>query len=926
MNPTLSLCMITYKSDSDDLNRCLESVTKIPGLLDEIVLIDTSSEPSSEIKAVSDKFNCKLYHRAFQDDFSDVRNYSFDLATSSNILWLDSDDIITEDNLKRLISLKPKLNEFDVWIMHYNYAHDQNGNPALVLPRERIVKNCKEIRWTEPVHECLTIQESSMIRVDIAIDHKRTHSGSPERNIRILKKQYDNHTLSCRGMFYYAKELFDSGSMQEAVRIFEEYQKEAPGKDFVDNIAISYHKCAQYYGEQSKYHQAKILALRSLQYSNNYAETYVLLGDIYQLENNPMAAISYYTQALSKSIGTAGMSQLPQFYHYLPNRSLAILYQKMGNIEKAQYHAKAAIAQQPDDLMQQILREIPSPKVAWLFPNKADASNGSQRIRRINLHMCLNDSKIIEHYLQKPYYELIGELEDRNVIIFQNFCLPDLRLIQYLKSQGKRTIFDDCEAISGYPYQTDCMQAVDAVTCCSEVLAQIRASQKVRRVAILPDPWEATSGSPDYTRTGKLKAGFFGMGGNSFLVTSWLRSTIEAAGYELVVCTEWEDATVKWTMETWAQEMYKCDVILCPQRHDIQPAKSHVKACQAMSMGLPVIASPLHAYKQIIKHGENGYIAEDLKQWGEALEALKDPAVRKRIGEAGKISAEGYSLTRVSGYHQQILRDLLAIQDPQGSKIEPQKVQEVVQQSETVDIIIPLYNNWDYLRLCLDSILLNTLPETPYRIIVSDAGSSEETWTHLRALKGIVVLGGPNVRLNFAEACNQGISQSQSKYFVIMNSDIILSKGWLSNMLKKMGGIPRLACCGPLSNCDIGFQFRESEFNMKVNNQLTLHPGMKIEELAPHLDDLYRFMEKSNKDNADKFMEKPWVAAYCSVYARSAIDEVGMFDPVYMNNAEDLDLAKRLSAFGYKSGIAVDAFTLHFGGITRIEYEKENPR
>jgi len=159
-----------------------------------------------------------------------------------------------------------------------------------------------------------------------------------------------------------------------------------------------------------------------------------------------------------------------------------------------------------------------------------------------------------------------------------------------------------------------------------------------------------------------------------------------------------------------------------------------------------------------------------------------------------------------------------------------------------------------------------------------------------------------------------------------MNSDVIVSKGWLSNMLKKMNSISRLACCGPLSNCDIGFQFHESEFNMKVNNELILHPAMKIGEIVPHLDDLYRFMEKSNKDNADKFMEKPWTAAYCNVYARSAIDEIGMFDPVYMNNAEDLDLSKRLSAFGYKSGIAVDAFVQHFGGITRIEYEKENPR
>jgi GT2 family glycosyltransferase len=52
-------------------------------------------------------------------------------------------------------------------------------------------------------------------------------------------------------------------------------------------------------------------------------------------------------------------------------------------------------------------------------------------------------------------------------------------------------------------------------------------------------------------------------------------------------------------------------------------------------------------------------------------------------------------------------------------------------------------------------------------------------------------------------------------------------------------------------------------------------------------------------------------------------EEVGLFDPTYQNNAEDLDLAKRITAFGYKIGIAVDAFVHHYGGITRLSYEQE---
>ena len=62
-------------------------------------------------------------------------------------------------------------------------------------------------------------------------------------------------------------------------------------------------------------------------------------------------------------------------------------------------------------------------------------------------------------------------------------------------------------------------------------------------------------------------------------------------------------------------------------------------------------------------------------------------------------------------------------------------------------------------------------------------------------------------RKNYSEACNAGIKASSSEYFVILNSDVIVSKSWLKNTVKKMKTIPRLAACGVLSNCDRGWLF-----------------------------------------------------------------------------------------------------------------------
>lgn len=927
MPPTVSLCMITYEKDAEDLKRCLQAFTQ-NNFIDEIIIVDTSKEPSSEIKLICSSYqNLRLYHRAFNDNFSEVRNYSFDQATGDFLLWCDSDDVISLESLNRLLDLKPNLPQYDVWILDYWYAFDAAGKPALILPRERIVKNSQIIRWIEPVHECLTIQDSTMTRVNIPIEHRRSRHDSPDRNLRILRPQYQTGTISYRGMFYLGKELFDCQLFEEAVPVLEKYLTTASGKDFVDNLWTAAFKLAQWYGSNKDFAKCKNFALMSYTFSQNYAETSYMLGEVYQEEGKYRTAIEYYQEALQKRLGTAGMSQLPMFYNFLPNRSLALLYKKLGDHENARKHAITALTYAPDPALSEIVGNQVSTadiKACWLYPGRADITNGSHRIRRLNLQATIPSSKNIECYLDKPYSELLRGLDDSNTVIFQNFCKEDLWLIRLLKQMGKVTIFDDCEGISGYPWQKECMQEADAITCCSEVLAKLRSSQGCKRVAVVPDAYEPTSGMPQYDRT-SLTAGFVGMGGNSWMVDSWLRSTIEAAGYKILICTEWDNADVKWSLDNWAETMYSCDVILCPQRVDIQPAKSNVKVTQAMSMGLPVICSPLDAYTKIVKHGENGYIAADIQGWSDALIALKDPVTRRRIGEAGKASVGAYSIENVSAHWKKVVTDLLQMKGV--STKEPTPVTAPVSPPEVTDLIIPVYNNWQYLRLLLDSILFNTTPDTPYRIIISDAGSNEETWDQLKKLKGMVILGEPGKMLSFSEACNAGIRASNTKFFVIMNSDIIVSKGWLTNILKKMKSEHRLSSCGVLSNCDDGWLINapgKPTIDLKINNLLTLHPGMKIETIAPNLDALYRWMESSNLQNKDKFVQQDWVAGYCTCYARSAVDEVGLFDPLYVNGCEDLDLERRLRAFGFKAGQAYDAFVLHFGGVTRYNLQQEN--
>jgi GT2 family glycosyltransferase/predicted SAM-dependent methyltransferase len=233
-----------------------------------------------------------------------------------------------------------------------------------------------------------------------------------------------------------------------------------------------------------------------------------------------------------------------------------------------------------------------------------------------------------------------------------------------------------------------------------------------------------------------------------------------------------------------------------------------------------------------------------------------------------------------------------------------------------VDIIIPTYNNLEYLRACLNSIEQNT--DYPHRIIISDAGSKKEVWDYLNDLKGVTVIGNKDIRLNFSQACNKGIDESSTKYFVLLNSDVIVSKGWLENLVQRMEKTPKLGICGVLSNCDKGWLHGTKStpnYRMILSSGLELIPGMTLSQIP--LNELYDLMEKSNLDHTGEFTSQPWIAFYACIFSRRIINEVGKLDETFKNGCEDYDLCFRMTKYGYSIGQDAGSFVFHYGGVSR---------
>ncbi len=96
-----------------------------------------------------------------------------------------------------------------------------------------------------------------------------------------------------------------------------------------------------------------------------------------------------------------------------------------------------------------------------------------------------------------------------------------------------------------------------------------------------------------------------------------------------------------WTLESEVREVQDFSAGIMPlPRTGWARGKCALKALQYMACGVPCVATPFGAVLEIIRDGENGLFADTLDEWRAALERLRDPELRRRLGEAGRRTVE----------------------------------------------------------------------------------------------------------------------------------------------------------------------------------------------------------------------------------------------------------------------------------------------
>lgn len=116
---------------------------------------------------------------------------------------------------------------------------------------------------------------------------------------------------------------------------------------------------------------------------------------------------------------------------------------------------------------------------------------------------------------------------------------------------------------------------------------------------------------------------------------------------------------VPWSEDTEVAAIAACDVGVMPLLDSPwERGKCGYKLIQYMACGLPVVASDVGVNPEIVRHGENGYLASTPGDWVAALEALlQSPSQRAQWGAKGRHRVEeAYCIQKTGPLMAQLLR------------------------------------------------------------------------------------------------------------------------------------------------------------------------------------------------------------------------------------------------------------------------------
>ncbi|HEY2901038.1 MAG TPA: glycosyltransferase [Polyangia bacterium] len=289
-------------------------------------------------------------------------------------------------------------------------------------------------------------------------------------------------------------------------------------------------------------------------------------------------------------------------------------------------------------------------------------------------------------------------------------------------------------------------------------------------------------------------------------------------------------------------------------------------------------------------------LAARLAQSGLRLAAAQDvfvARINQQSAEPRPVERERYLIQQSANLAAERLRETTPVGAP------PARVTTVSPQLGRASIVILVRDNLLLTVECVESIYRHTHHD--FELIVVDNGSAPDVgafFASLQAQHGNVVLIRNPDNEGFPFGVNQGLAAARGEFVVLLNNDVVVTRGWLSRQLALLAVDPQVAVVGPVTNATSG-------------------PQLVGTATYAGLGDVDAFAAQWAIEHAGEMAFVPRLTGLCMVMRRSLVDSIGGMDTIFgYGNCEDDDFCLRVLRSGQQIAVAYDVFIHHHGSAT----------
>ncbi len=216
-----------------------------------------------------------------------------------------------------------------------------------------------------------------------------------------------------------------------------------------------------------------------------------------------------------------------------------------------------------------------------------------------------------------------------------------------------------------------------------------------------------------------------------------------------------------------------------------------------------------------------------------------------------------------------------------------------------VSLIIPVYNQYAYTRLCLWSILQNT-SGIDYEVIIADDRSTDETVSLGERISPVRIVRQAENK-GFLNNCNEAAAQAKGKYLLFLNNDTQVQPGWLPPLLDLMEYDASIGLAGP--------KIIYPDNRLQEAGGIVFHDGSAAN---------YGHSQNCHSSFANYVKETDYISGCAIMIRREDWQKLGGFDPRYVPAYyEDTDLSFSVrEILGKKVIYQPRSVVMHFEGVS----------